>query len=268
MRPMLGGALFYETADVCRDVVGHFAEGRCHRLLTVVNEVRARDTFEVSDRLKDAITSGTLNYERKGVQSVTMGSFERYVFTTNNAVAVKVEDDDRRFFVLECSSEHVGDRAYFNGLAAWLGDPTNRRAFLEHLRGLDISQVNWISDRPLTGAYQRMRAATIPPELSFLADSYLLLPQGTQPFDVSGKAMYESFVAWCKPLGLEKCAGSVQSFGRSMSRITPEQGITKKVSNGVKYTIYPDKMAAFLRGKGFGTTVDFMGAPGYGEESI
>lgn len=89
-------------------------------------------------KLKKLITEPTIEINQKYVNGYITNNKMNIIIATNNVWAAPVERTDRRYFVLECSSEHATgsaeDTAYFDRLAA-----IKPEAFLKYLLELDIS---------------------------------------------------------------------------------------------------------------------------------
>ena len=71
----------------------------------------------VYDIAKKRITGSTVDIEAKGVD-VRPGveNLSNFCFTSNNFNPIKIEDTDRRYFIITTSSEVRGDIKYFNDL--------------------------------------------------------------------------------------------------------------------------------------------------------
>ena len=117
------------------------------------------------------LTSTTLNYERKGVDAITLRNFNRVVVTTNLDLPCKIEADDRRFVMFQ--SERRGDKAYFDSFARYMRDVGNRVAIVRHLRSVDITGVNWINDRPVSEIYKDARYDCVDLVLRFMEAVHL-----------------------------------------------------------------------------------------------
>jgi hypothetical protein len=102
------------------DVVGRWSGHLVGKLLWVSEETLFAGDKVSMNKLKDRITSTTVDIEKKGMDKFSMPSFTRYVFTSNQVHALHLEADDRRFFVLGTSAVHQRDTAYFTKMRQWL----------------------------------------------------------------------------------------------------------------------------------------------------
>jgi Family of unknown function (DUF5906) len=84
------------------------------------------------ERLKSYITEDRITVEQKYVPSVEVDNFARFIFATNADHAAPVSLTDRRFVPIHVSDAMIGNRAYFDALAAEIqrGGPS---AFLHYL---------------------------------------------------------------------------------------------------------------------------------------
>ena len=117
------------------------------KLLAVLNEASGKDTFNICDVLKDAITCSTTEQEKKGIDAITMTDYTNYIFTTNNINSVKVPEDDRRFMPIQINEELKNNVAYFKELYSSLDDEKIMRKFYDELMKVDLSEFNPSRDR-------------------------------------------------------------------------------------------------------------------------
>lgn len=164
---MMGYDLFYETAEPNKDLWSRFALGRKNRLLINIDETKGRDTYPMADVLKNMITSKFYNYEEKGKKPITLTNINRIIFTTNNTCSIRVEQKDRRYVVFECSQEMLGNKAYFDNLGSYFENPANQKAVYDYLMSIDVSNVDWIGERPLTGLYKDIQNLNAPNHIKF-----------------------------------------------------------------------------------------------------
>jgi hypothetical protein len=165
---MIGNQYYYETADPSKDLFGRFCNGRKGKLLIDIDEANSKDTFANSELIKNMITSVYLNFERKGVDPIELRNYARLVFTTNNLLCAKITDSTRRYVIYETSNKRIGDADYFTMFHTYMTDHKNQKAIMEYLRSVDLSNVNWIKDRPLTETYNALKAVCADPLLKFL----------------------------------------------------------------------------------------------------
>lgn len=213
---IIGQELYFETCDPIQELWSRFALGRKNRLLINIDEASGKDTFPNSEKMKNHITSPKFNYEDKGIRPITLDNFNRFIFTTNKQNPVKIEESDRRFVVFECSNEKTKDTQYFNELCAYFKEPANQKAFFEYLKHLDISNVDWINDRPITQLYKEIQDNNTPCHIKFF--KYLV-----EHNDISAKLRFSGmgFYECCKDFltkGGFNHNMSYTAFGRTMKQ--------------------------------------------------
>ena len=109
----------YKSISGLNLLVGRFNGSSGGKLLICGNEVDAR-TKHKSDTLKDIITEGTRNIERKGKEAEEVKDFSNIIITTNNSDCVKIEETDRRYFIQDIPRPKLGVEEYieyFDNLA-------------------------------------------------------------------------------------------------------------------------------------------------------
>lgn len=98
--------------------------------------------------LKYAITSGNIEIERKGVDTVSKETCFRVIMTGNEPWMVPASADERRYAVLEVSNCRQGDAHYFSALRAEMGNG-GPAALLHHLQNYDLNNFD-VREAPST----------------------------------------------------------------------------------------------------------------------
>lgn len=111
---------YYGASGSMDDIVGRFSGHLIGKLLWLSEETLFSGDKKGMNRLKDRISSGSIDIEKKHIDKFVMPSFTRYVFTSNQAHALHLDPDDRRFCVLQLDSKYHQDLEYFGKLADWM----------------------------------------------------------------------------------------------------------------------------------------------------
>lgn len=194
---MLGLQYYFETACPEKDLFGRFCNGRVNKLLINIDEAKSKDTFAHSDEVKNMITSLYVNYEQKGVDAIQLRNFNRFLFTSNNIMCVKVENGGRRFVIFECSNELYGNQEYFDKFTAYMSNVANQKAIMDFLRSVDLSTVRWIADRPESDLYSAMQQQCAEPHVKFFESIYLR-HQADEHYSYRAKELLEKFRCFLK----------------------------------------------------------------------
>ena len=148
LRKIIGFDKMHVTSKTDK-IFGRFVNTQ-GKLLAVLNEASGKDTFNICDVLKDAITCSMTEQEKKGIDAVSVIDYTNYIFTTNNINSVKIPEDDRRFMPIEINEELKNNKSYFKELYADLDNDVIMRKFYDELMKRDLSNVNLVADRPMT----------------------------------------------------------------------------------------------------------------------
>ena len=127
------------------------------KLLAVLNECSGKDTFNICDILKDAISMTTTEQEKKGIDAVAVTDYTNFIFTTNNINSVKIEEGDRRFMPIEINPVLKNNVSYFKELYADLDNDVIVRKFYEELMSRDLSNFAASRDRIITELMEDMK---------------------------------------------------------------------------------------------------------------
>ena len=93
------------------DITNRFNENQCNKLLIYGDEINAGAT-KLADRLKSIITRTELVLEKKGHDSIILNDYTNWIFTTNNELAFKIEENSRRMFMIECTDKRLEKEEY------------------------------------------------------------------------------------------------------------------------------------------------------------
>lgn len=97
-------------------LTGKFNSHLMDRIFINADEAIWSGDKSIAGTLKALITESPLDFEQKGVNPISLPSYLRIIFTSNEKWMVPVESDDRRFVVLDCGTSHVKDRPYYKAL--------------------------------------------------------------------------------------------------------------------------------------------------------
>ncbi|WP_168175256.1 primase-helicase family protein [Thioclava sp. F28-4] len=100
-------------------VIGQFAGEHLSKCVLVqVNEAVFGASPKVSSALKALIDSTAIPVEAKGMSAITVPSFTRFYFDSNDAVPVLIEGNgsERRYFVLKVNAAEKGNTGFFDAL--------------------------------------------------------------------------------------------------------------------------------------------------------
>ena len=108
---------------------------------------------------KALITESKMIVEKKGVDAEVVKNRLKILMASNAEWVVPTSEDERRYFVLDVSSEQIGKVEYFKPLRADIVNPAIQSAFLFAMLHRDISNFD-VSKYPDTKAsqYQRLQS--------------------------------------------------------------------------------------------------------------
>ena len=150
------------------DLVGKFNSILKAKLIIVVDECTPK-AKELNNELKNAITRKDYKLEYKGLEPIIMKDRANYIFTTNNELAFKVSDQDRRYCLIECPTEKPS-LVYFNNLYKCIDDDQTIKQLFNFLVVRDISSID-IRQIPLTKYKLRNQQHNIPNYVQMIIDN-------------------------------------------------------------------------------------------------
>ena len=132
----------------------NFTDWQAHKVMVVCDEVSSTDKRAVADRIKGWITASKNNINAKNAPKYKQPNLIKYVFLSNHADAVYLDETDRRFYVVEASSDRLQkeDRWEF---VQWR-DGSGKAALLHYLLNLNIKDFNPTAPAPLSSSKAAM----------------------------------------------------------------------------------------------------------------
>lgn len=136
---LLGRQLVFVTAKA-DDVFGRFAgPNLMNKIVVNLDEANGSDIYKHAGMLKAMCTQKELTVEKKGVDTMAVMNFIRYIFTTNDAGAVPVEQSDRRVAYFNANCEIANVEHYHKHLRNTVESPQLMRATYDFFMSWDIS---------------------------------------------------------------------------------------------------------------------------------
>lgn len=176
------------------NIVGRFAQNN-QKLMVIMDEAEGKDTFMKNNSIKAFITAPNIQFEKKGIDAVTIRNCARSLFFYNDGSGVKIEQTDRRFVAMECANDMRNNEAYFAALLKAYETPSMVRDFYLLLKHRDISKYNSTNDRPITQLYREIQTCTIPIEQKYFISQ---IENSEDKIPMIGKEMYRRFCTWCE----------------------------------------------------------------------
>ena len=227
------GEKYLAVPQSLSQVIGKFNSLLQHKLLVIIDETNGSQTFCNNDDIKRIISSDTIQLEKKGLDSFKDRHTAGYVFFSNNETPIKIEQSDRRFVVFDCDNTYAADSNYIETLLGSLSDKKFISYFFNYLKEYDLSNFNFIKDRPITDYYKELQSVTVPIMVRFI--QYLLkrhteLDSTIVEYDFDN--LYSLFNIFLINDGYKNCNINKNAFSRKMAPYS-----IKHYSNGAKCTI-------------------------------
>lgn len=201
------------------DITGKFNNAILYKKLIICNEVKSYIANKVydGDRMKTLITENTIDINLKFHDSLHQENIANFILISNNFAPIKIEEGDRRYFVLEVSSEHLNDREYFNNIINSLTDEFYSN-FLTFLMRIDTT--NWDKfNIPLTPAKKAIMEFSKSPYSTFIQSTIHSFLRGFAKDNA-----FKTYKEWCNENGY--IVGNLQNFRVGVLKFCEEKTIT------------------------------------------
>ena len=152
------GSMFVTTVQDGPSLTGEFNAHRANRLLILANELKNGGVAcKDANVLNSMITDKTDHLRCLGKDRQRIDSVSSLMMFTNEARAVRIGPDDRRYCAIECSNEKIGDKEYFANLASTIDDPKAQVEFFRQMREINVKGFHFGSNIPQTAYRDRLQ---------------------------------------------------------------------------------------------------------------
>ena len=131
-----------------------FTDWQSHKVMVVCDEVSSTDKRAVADRIKGWITASKNNINAKNAPKYKQPNLIKYVFLSNHADAVYLDETDRRFYVVEASSDRLPKEDSWE-FVQWRDGP-GKAALLHYLLNLNTKDFNPTAPAPVSNSKEAM----------------------------------------------------------------------------------------------------------------
>lgn len=131
------------------DIKSQWTDWAAEKQFVLVEELMAFGQLETYNKLKPLITQETVRVSKKYVAHYDVANTANFLCTSNHDNPIKIEPDDRRFFVYK-SPAAIRDKSYYDQLFDWT--EKNLPAIAHFLSTYDLSGFNPDAPPPMTAA--------------------------------------------------------------------------------------------------------------------
>jgi hypothetical protein len=211
------------TTHSADTVFGRFNNQMLNAYLVNLDELSPKDVKDCEGKIKGLITEPTISIDTKGVSSVTIKSYHRFINTTNNEFGVfKTEFGDRRNFIVRASDELIGNKQFFENFNNNIIENNNVVKYIyNYLKSIpDLDVFHLANNIPKTSYSEELKEAARTDYDHWLEDfTKRYSDSGTNQFN--SKFLYDDFIAFVKKDNFNN-----KSFGVKILNIVPN-AITK-----------------------------------------
>ena len=255
---VLGDELSIQTEGLT-PIFDRFSNVMVNKLLVQADEISMGEFLSnnIKEKIKNRTTIKQIQYEKKGIDPITINNYSNFILTTNNDNSIVLPYDDRRFVVFQTTDKYLHNTEYFNNLHNHLKREDVSRAFYEYLKNLDISDISNFQDiRPKTDYYNEMIRLNLSPFHRYL--SYITINNEMMELnndgiiEISAISLYNAYINWCDNRNYSKEYKYTNTkFGLEMKKMMDDKNaITKKhLITGAQYMINKDNLKEMLISK-------------------
>jgi len=147
------GSHFIQIAQAGQ-ITGRFNHQLKDVVLAFVDEGFWAGDKQAEGALKNMITEPTINIEQKGKDIIRVQNHVNLIMASNNTWVVPAGLEERRFFVLDVSDEHIQDKKYFSAIISQM-KTGGLEAMLHDFLQMDISGVDLRTFQQTEGLFEQ-----------------------------------------------------------------------------------------------------------------
>lgn len=214
----LVGPAHHLIIDKVEDLGDKFNTIRKGRLAVVLEEISNwGGAHKSNDLIKNLLTSNKIRIEPKGIDSYVIDDFSNYVFLTQHDFPVKIESQDVRIAMFQCSDKYAGKSDYFKKLGAALGvnkkgeltNPDSIQDWYSYLMSLDLSDFD-PQKIPETESRNAVKERCVDPIVQYVIDVWN---------NGGDKIYHDSYKAFIKENNIRADSHTSKSFNTAFKNL-------------------------------------------------
>lgn len=217
----LFGRHFLQVSDP-KHLVGSFNSHLRDCILLLADEAFYAGDKKHESVLKSLVTEATISVEAKGVDVISCPNYTHIILASNSAWVVPAGTNERRFFVLDVSSDKMQDKKYFAAIQEQM-NRGGKEALLYFLLTFDISNFE-VRDVPKTEALQDQKLLSYSPEESWwfekLEEGRILKEHDCWEREVMKQSLQDDYINFMHRVGIIRKA-SPTVLGKFLGRVCP-----------------------------------------------
>lgn len=138
-KSIIGQKYFANISDAKNELYDTHSTAMVGSFFQKLEEASATDNKTSANKLKALITKTDVIVNEKNVKKFSMNAYPHFVMTTNETSPVALSDTDRRFFIVNVSSDMLGNVNFWNETYKLLQDEGTIASVYNYLINYDLS---------------------------------------------------------------------------------------------------------------------------------
>lgn len=213
-------------------ITGRFNSHLQHAIVLFANEAIWGGNKKEIGALKAIISDSTIFIEGKGKDGYQIENSRHLIVASNETWAVPRDMDDRRFFVLDVSSQHKEDHEYFAALDNQMQNEGGYEALLYDLQNEDLTNFN-PRKMPINHSGFDMKRQGASSSVNYLFEAldercwYLAGSEEHSKFETEKPCtnLYGNYKDWCENQKISP--QSIVEFGKTITNVIKPKKIRK-----------------------------------------
>lgn len=238
---IFGSNLMIETNDV-QQVTGEKNSQLFGQKMIILDDIgHTKDEFRgMWNKMKNFVTEPTYMHRKMYKDSQQIKNIMEFIIFSNHKDSIILENDDRRYFVLEISDIHKNDQKWFGNLRKQIMNQIVGDHFFTYLMNYNVG--DYMGPIPSTKLKDEMKNISLTSHARFVNQLIEQLDmededrddafKGFNKTSISSSLLYKTYEAWCDYTG-EKNKASLVKFGMALSNMF----IKERSKKGIMYKL-------------------------------
>lgn len=258
-RFVLGNDVCQSVTD-CRPFIDKFNHILMGKVFVVAEELDCTPSewHKLHSKFKLIINSPTYTFEQKNKDQVQCENIMSLMILSNKSHALKLESDDRRFFLLDVSAIKKQDHVYWDLIYSYINNPLVGEAFYWFCQEFDLQEWReYPLPQRLTKRKQDLILESLPTFYHFIKEKYVLKKTDLK---CRLKFLAKEFEEYCKDKNIKQTIKPTTS-SHTIGRLLREIGVeTVKRAHNETYAVcdHPKLLKIYTEKQWISDTDEFI----------
>lgn len=254
----IGNLYYTKPTNADEHILSKFNVSCKDKFLITIDELTKKVGYDHIDTIKQKITDDKVLITKKGFDPVEYPDYSRYVFLTNREVSLKVDQNERRFVIIDSSNLERPDNNYITILRKYNENLSILKYFFQTLEKTygNLLNYDWITNRPKTESYDQFVEINTDIEEAFVRDyfcmkanEYLDGDKSESEYKIKAKEWFIDFLGYLTENNYKNYHPTAKMFAMKIKKYNIPTLDHKRMSYGISYSYNIVEIIDFIKHK-------------------